>query len=199
MKRIGRYILNGLTVLSLLICVATVALWVRSYRFEEAACYRSRSHYLYMASSQRGRLWIEVIHEIGLFDSKSHTDWQSGGWVYSFSRDNDNWPWDRWYSDSDYYVNRRGFAFVNGDRMTPVPPPAQSDLVGTLDAFPATAFALPYWLLLVLASLSPVIKFRQVQRYRCQKNRNQCQSCGYDLRATPDRCPECGTIPAVKA
>jgi hypothetical protein len=38
-----------------------------------------------------------------------------------------------------------------------------------------------------------VVHRRRIQQYFIEKG--LCLNCGYDLRATPNRCPECGTIP----
>jgi len=56
---------------------------------------------------------------------------------------------------------------------------------------------LPYWLPSLLFALLPAYCVRRWLRARRRRAAGQCPTCGYDLRATPDRCPECGGAPVV--
>jgi hypothetical protein len=50
----------------------------------------------------------------------------------------------------------------------------------------------PFWALLVFFLFAGTIPFVPWARRRRRRIRGLCEKCGYDLRGSPERCPECG-------
>jgi ferredoxin len=56
----------------------------------------------------------------------------------------------------------------------------------------------PDWLPVLLFALLPAHRLAILGRRWHRRRLGLCPSCGYDLRATPDRCPECGAVPKAR-
>jgi hypothetical protein len=50
----------------------------------------------------------------------------------------------------------------------------------------------PHWLLAALSGVLPAGWYAAYRRNAKRRGLGVCTTCGYDLRATPERCPECG-------
>jgi len=83
---------------------------------------------------------------------------------------------------SPYHLHG-GFAFrVRKYQPDPLRVPKRSVIVSS-----------PYWALALAFLLVPAAWVWQWFRTLCRRP-GLCASCGYDLRATPERCPECGEV-----
>jgi hypothetical protein len=55
---------------------------------------------------------------------------------------------------------------------------------------------IPFWMPVLVFGLTTVVAGRRLYRgvvRQSRLSRGLCQSCGYDLRASPQTCPECGS------
>lgn len=61
----------------------------------------------------------------------------------------------------------------------------------------APILVIRYWAMILICGLLPVSHAGDALRWLKARKRVRdgcCPVCGYDLRATPDRCPECGNV-----
>jgi len=166
---------TALSVLSLLLSAATVTLWVRSHWQRDTIFHRSVDSNLALhvqtAVSQRGLLIVAAS-------------------THSFPRDRPPLGWWRYasqVSDVDLYLDQfdssaGGSGLVLGFGFR--------SIVESGITYGATA--LPHWFLALLFAILPVLHLRAAIRSRRLNRAGHCPRCGYDLRATPQRCPECG-------
>ena len=182
-----RRLLNFVMVSSLLLAAALAALWVRSY-------WRADS---LMAWNTRGRLAAES--RVGYLAVE-----RSG--IYGDA------PGVHWLSDrvNPAALERRGMrAFVVHSFMgfyysRDVRPGANVQLFPELvdrglrppaGALRRDWWTAPFWAVCPFVAAPGLLIFRSRYRHRRRRIRGLCRSCGYDLRASRERCPECGESP----
>jgi hypothetical protein len=147
-------------VLSLILCLATVGLWVRSY-WQQDAWWRDSVDKSFAAISNRGVVRI-------VWGAFLQSD--SGGW--------------RLESRAASRSDEPALAFVRTDSLD-----------GKIDVW---FLNFPHWLPALLFALAPT--YWLLGPWRRQSKRRKlglCLNCGYDLIATPARCPECGRAPCT--
>ena len=179
---------------SLLLCVATVALWVRSYW---------ASYGLFRATDQdveRRSIVIGIGVARGIIGgSRSVLTMDRRGHfihVNELLPPADAGPVFGW---SLYIRGGRAIApvvpvttwlgFSYEKQSTRSGPSLQESLHASI----------PLWLPVLLLLLPPAFWVTSPARRRERRLRlGLCATCGYDLRASPVRCPECGAAPAAR-
>lgn len=180
--------------LSLLLCVAVGVMWVRGQRSADWFHWtQTREHEWRRNTLVAGSDGFYVSHQWFFFADPGHARkyaerlGSTSGLSHDASRPQKN-P----YSGS--FWNRLGFGMRPGtlriDRASDGP---------YRYVFPNAH--VPYWFVLV-AFFSPCglwLARARSRRTRARRARlGQCTHCGYDLRASPGRCPECGRAAGAK-
>lgn len=197
MRRLVRYTFNVLAAISLSLCAAMVVLWVQSFREWYSLSYHQVHDQPTEWVSSSWTLSTEPSCLYLQYDGPTswpRTEIMPGplGEVRILERERPpaGFVWDRQAADTEWdsAIDRSAlhwklgrFAWAGGDS------PHYYRTFRLL--------VIPIYALVIVAGALPVIWMWNCQRRRQAARRiarNVCVKCGYDLRASPERCPECG-------
>ena len=184
-----RRLLNLLTSLSLLLCVAACVLWVRSYRDQQAnAVVTERgARWFVSARGRLGLLMMDVPAGLTGWTVRRGTD-HHDDMMPSLGRVLRRQPSRGFGGFEVASVRRRLVAFMHV-RGVDFSAGEANDQGCPLDF---CWIAAPHWAVVVAAAVAPAARAAGLLRRRRRPRPGLCPQCGYDLRATPHRCPECG-------
>ena len=181
-----RRLLNLLTALSLLLCAVVIVVWARSESTFEDVRYVSAGPFRWTAwgvSSVDGPVFFgHVTHTMPPGNSGV-----VGGWRFESSTGKSRlWSWGMAYlmQMGRFGHHRLGFGVMHQEGI-----PVREDIEAVW------ALMVPHWFLACLCAVLPALWAREAVLRRRAARRGEhhlCTRCGYDLRATPERCPECG-------
>jgi hypothetical protein len=216
MRRLARYALNALTVLSLLLCITNVSCKKRTPSTSLSSATYKHIELVDILYSDRlllaSRLDGQRISTMGSVGYSHGTPPGFEVVTYWDSSDHPRWNWDRPLTarfpagtsstpEVRTHVELYGILHVTQEgksqgfvmdverMVVPSLSPKRQD--------EASGLCVLVFSLFMLSPILLVIRREWMERRRYRTLPGNCPACGYDLRATPDRCPECGTIPPV--
>jgi hypothetical protein len=185
-----RNLLNIVAVVSALLCAASVVLWVRSHWRSDSIEYGSS------LNADHAQTTRTVVSEHGSIQyararmeyrsPPARLEWKSGWRIASLAVDD-------MYDTPEEFARRwggsefLGFAYVGLSQTSPNTGPWQQ-------RYRSTQVIVPHWAVALLLGIAPACGLYGWFRRR-RRVAGTCFNCGYDLRATPKGCPECGTVP----
>jgi hypothetical protein len=182
MRRLARHLFTLCSAVSVVLFVATAWMWARSHVTSDAV-----------------RFGTHVVQEGRAVIRQWRVESAGGGVRVEWARY--RWP------DRDDGPPEPRFRFWEGGRRPPRYPRAGTGLLVfgfawqqmNLTSPPLERLyrevVLPYWALAASLAIAPAAWWlrRRAGRRHDRVAAGLCPECGYDLRASPDRCPECGT------
>jgi hypothetical protein len=187
--------LNGIAAISLVLCVATLVMLARSFWCSDNFTWAKKTYQTLNDGTDdipRSVLAIDVSNEVGRVTVVYHASRIDRGPVMDYIDA---------YQDGLTYWKDQPIPYSPHPRPIPGMPVGQwahwefGHLAYTSFTDPGARsiyWSVPWQYFTALTALSPAAFIINFVKRRNAMREGRCARCGYDLRATPDRCPECG-------